>query len=241
MDIDKEIEEGMLADLNPRLDNWLNRKAHAKNHAAAHADFLKQWRADRDKKRYGGDRLALAADVGRAYRHVDGRTLVAYHQDKVAKGELPSHMSIGKQSAEMKKKVLQIAKTTHKSVSGRAHSYAPAFEAASPSPPKVNIGSSIVTVLEFTVVVLPLTVKVPVTITLSLNVLLPAIDCTPVLVTIPAPSKEVPPAPPLPTGKVPVTPGSISALPSKLTALVLAKLVLILLAVVSVAADPVVS
>ena len=108
MDIDKEIEEGMLANLNPKLDNWLNRKAHAKSHAAAHADFLKQWRADRDKKRYGGDRLALAADVGRQYRHV------AYHQDKVAKGELPSHMSIGNQSAAMKKKVLQIAKTAHK-------------------------------------------------------------------------------------------------------------------------------
>ena len=134
MDKDNNIEENLLSDINPKLDNWLNRKVHAKSHAAAHADFLKQWKADRDKKLYGGDRLALAADVGRKYRHVEGRTLIAYHQDKVAKGELPPHMSIGRQSAAMKKKVLQIAKTAHKSgpVLGttRHTQYVP--EAASP-------------------------------------------------------------------------------------------------------------
>ena len=38
------------------------------------------------------------------------------------------------------------------------------------SPPNVNIGSSIVTVVEFTVVVVPLTVRLPPTVTLSVTV-----------------------------------------------------------------------
>ena len=49
------------------------------------------------------------------------------------------------------------------------------------------------------------------------------------------------PVPPLPTAKVPVTPGLAFAEPSKLAVLVLPKSVLNSLAFVSVAADPVVS
>jgi len=59
-------------------------------------------------------------------------------------------------------------------------------------------------VFELTAVVVPFTVKLPVTITLLLNVLLPAIDWAPDFVTIPAASNVVPPVPPRPTGKVPL-------------------------------------
>jgi hypothetical protein len=42
--------------------------------------------------------------------------------------------------------------------------------------------------------------------TVSENVLVPAIDCVPVVVTIPAPAKVDDPVPPFAKGKVPVTP-----------------------------------
>lgn len=64
-------------------------------------------------------------------------------------------------------------------------------------------------------------------------------DGVPSHVATPAPN-EVIPVPPLATGKVPVTPGVTLADPLNETADVLAKLVWKVLAVVSVAAEPVV-
>ena len=104
----EEMGENFLSTVNPRLDNWINKKVHKKEHTVAHREFLKVWRKDKDKKLYKGDRLALAGDVARQYRHATGRTLIAFHQELVSKGQLPKHMDLLK-DPKFKKRVIDMA------------------------------------------------------------------------------------------------------------------------------------